>query len=134
MERADTARSGWGAGGTDAEDASTVLQCLELASTPAYVVPHLAAVRECAAAGAPAGVSVDGTVRLARLYWRYLVGSTIIAQLRDAEHVCFLELRDDGRVDLVSFLCVLALEQVHGLFPKGVRPTAELIRKIVMSS
>ena len=32
------------------------------------------------------------------------------------------------QIDLVGFVCILAHDQLRGLFPKGATPTAEVIR------
>lgn len=70
-------------------------------------------------------------IRLVRLYWRYLLGSAVQQSLRDGER-CF-NLRSDGQVDLVAFVCILAHDQVLGLLPKGEKPTAKSIRRLVYS-
>eukprot|EP00928_Gymnodinium_smaydae_P000018 TRINITY_DN10009_c1_g2_i1.p1 TRINITY_DN10009_c1_g2~~TRINITY_DN10009_c1_g2_i1.p1 ORF type:complete len:996 (+),score=213.76 TRINITY_DN10009_c1_g2_i1:127-3114(+) len=72
-------------------------------------------------------------VRLPRLYWRYLIGCAILAQLRDAiaGSPCFLDFRPDGRVNLVTFMCIVAHDQVNGLFSSRNPPTDEAIRRIV---
>lgn len=72
-----------------------------------------------------------GTLRLVRLYWRYLLGSAVQQQLRDTSgsEQTYLNLNADGQVDLVGFICILAHEQLKGLFPKGAAPTAQGIRE-----
>lgn len=70
-------------------------------------------------------------LRLVRLYWRYLLGSAVQQQLRNSsDRPGYLCMRPDGQLDLVSFVCALAHDQVLGLFPKEP-PTAELMRKTV---
>mmetsp|Transcript_135863 Transcript_135863/g.234801 ORF Transcript_135863/g.234801 Transcript_135863/m.234801 type:complete len:131 (+) Transcript_135863:2-394(+) len=70
-------------------------------------------------------------IRLVRLYWRYLLGSAVQQSLRDYEH--YFNLRSDGKVDLVAFVCILAHDQVFRLLPKGEKPTPQSLRKIVYS-
>lgn len=68
-------------------------------------------------------------LRLVRLYWRYLLGSAVQQQLRDSEQTSYLNFRADGQIDLVGFICILAHDQLRGLFPKGTTPTAKVIRE-----
>lgn len=58
-------------------------------------------------------------VRLVRLYWRYMIGSAIVQQLRDETARLTLK---DGRLDLLGFMCVLAQDQIRVIFPLN-RPT-----------
>eukprot|EP00931_Biecheleriopsis_adriatica_P036487 TRINITY_DN21016_c0_g1_i1.p1 TRINITY_DN21016_c0_g1~~TRINITY_DN21016_c0_g1_i1.p1 ORF type:complete len:857 (+),score=133.52 TRINITY_DN21016_c0_g1_i1:71-2641(+) len=74
-------------------------------------------------------------LRLARLYWRYLLGSAISQELRsqgpDKKAGMRLELRG-GRLDLISFLYVLAKDQLLAIFPSdSAPPDAELLRQVV---
>jgi hypothetical protein len=75
-----------------------------------------------------AGAEFRSRLRLVRLYWRYLLGSAVQQQLRDSEQPSYLNLHADGQIDLVGFICILAHDQLRGLFPKGVTPTAQFIR------
>jgi len=73
-------------------------------------------------------------VRLPRLYWRYLVRCAMHQQLQDDEP-CHLEVDSSGKIDLVGFMCILANDQLHSLFPRGQpAPTAELIRRIACAA
>ncbi|CAE7197432.1 unnamed protein product [Symbiodinium natans] len=53
-------------------------------------------------------------VRLVRLYWRYMIGSAIVQQLRDEPSRLAL---NDGKLDLFGFMCVLAQDQIRLIFP-----------------
>mmetsp|Transcript_64179 Transcript_64179/g.150646 ORF Transcript_64179/g.150646 Transcript_64179/m.150646 type:complete len:787 (+) Transcript_64179:78-2438(+) len=62
------------------------------------------------------GKSAPGAqkVRLVRLYWRYMIGSAIVQQMRDEPSRLTLK---DGKLDLLGFMCVLAQDQVRAIFP-----------------
>lgn len=113
------------------DDECVLTKGLEQASEPGLwqVTDNPSSLEQAAAAGDSSGAGTMNTLRLARLYWRYLLGSAMHQQLRDSEEACYLELRSDGKLDLVGFMCILAHDEVIGLFPKGNPPTAELIRK-----
>jgi len=109
---------------------------LEVACKPGLIPPHLKESNSGASPSRPSSASGDGQqrrdrLRLVRLYWRYLLGSAVQQQLRqegDSEQPSYLNLRADGHIDLVGFICILAHDQLRGLFPKGVAPTADHIR------
>lgn len=98
-----------------------VSKCIDLASQPRMVPQQ--AEGQC------------GELRLVRLYYRHLIGSAMHALLRgDGEHPSYLEVRSDGKLDLVGFVCVLAPDQVFALLPKGQKPTEEWIRQIAFQA
>lgn len=113
---------------------------LEVACKPGLIPPHLKESNRgtpgSASPSRPSSPSGEGQqrrdrLRLVRLYWRYLLGSAVQQQLRqegDSEQPSYLNLRADGHIDLVGFICILAHDQLRGLFPKGVAPTADHIR------
>lgn len=92
-------------------DDNLISETIEAASNPWHHDEHLESVEneELYTTGQP------GTkkVRLVRLYWRYMVGSAIVQQLR--EDSCCLELQD-GKLDLMGFMSVLAQDQVNTIF------------------
>lgn len=89
-------------------DDNLISETIEAASNP-WHHEHLESVNEELYTGQP-GMK---KVRLVRLYWRYMVGSAIVQQLR--EDSCCLELKD-GKLDLMGFMCVLAQDQVNTIF------------------
>lgn len=89
-------------------DDNLISETIEAASNPCHH-EHLESVNEELYTGQP-GMK---KVRLVRLYWRYMVGSAIVQQLR--EDSCCLELKD-GKLDLMGFMCVLAQDQVNTIF------------------
>merc|ERR1711920_485157 len=114
-----------------ADDEGVLTEGLEQASEPQrWEASDCLLPLEHAAAAGDAGNGGMNTLRLARLYWRYLLGSAMHQQLRDSGEPSYLELRSDGKLDLVGFMCILAHDQVLGLFPKGQPPTTDLIRKL----
>lgn len=93
------------------------------------MLPALAMVKNTAANSELGGLR-PARLRMVRLYWRYLLGSAVQQQLRDSEQPSYLNLRADGQIDLVGFICILAHDQLRGLFPKSVTPTARVIRRL----
>eukprot|EP00929_Paragymnodinium_shiwhaense_P073476 TRINITY_DN37453_c0_g1_i3.p1 TRINITY_DN37453_c0_g1~~TRINITY_DN37453_c0_g1_i3.p1 ORF type:complete len:1245 (+),score=284.60 TRINITY_DN37453_c0_g1_i3:106-3840(+) len=78
-------------------------------------------------------------IRLVRLFWRYLIGSAVLKQLQEnsEQQPRFLELRADGRLDLVGYLCIMAYDQVVSIFPQDISkkklPSADQLRRIAFS-
>lgn len=91
-------------------DDNLISETIEAASNPWHHDLHLESVENenLCTTGCP-----TKKVRLVRLYWRYMVGSAIVQQLR--EDSCCLELKD-GQLDLMGFMCVLAQDQVNTIF------------------
>eukprot|EP00927_Polykrikos_kofoidii_P002245 TRINITY_DN10869_c0_g1_i1.p1 TRINITY_DN10869_c0_g1~~TRINITY_DN10869_c0_g1_i1.p1 ORF type:complete len:1082 (+),score=156.19 TRINITY_DN10869_c0_g1_i1:454-3246(+) len=102
----------------DDEDASAILhKGLEMASCPRHGFDEWRETPQ------------DGLVRLPRLYWRYLLGCAIVHELSDAEGPCYFDLRPDGRLDLLSFIHLMARDEMMSVFSRSNSPpTVELLR------
>lgn len=72
-------------------------------------------------------------LRLARLYWRFLLGSAAQQRLHGKDVLSSrlppLDLGEDGRLGLLSFLSILAPEQLAGLIPKSEKLNVEAVRR-----
>lgn len=80
------------------------------------------------------GGTQAGEVSLARLYYRHLLGSALQAVLRtDGEQAPVrLKFGPDGKLDLVSFMSLMAADQVIALTAKGQRLSESLIRRAAL--
>eukprot|EP00440_Ansanella_granifera_P015503 gb/GFBE01016850.1/.p1 GENE.gb/GFBE01016850.1/~~gb/GFBE01016850.1/.p1 ORF type:complete len:862 (+),score=184.74 gb/GFBE01016850.1/:1-2586(+) len=113
-------------------DMNMISSCIEAASQPQLRKPS----QKGAAWPQGSDEGAGKRLRLARLYWRYLLGCAINQQLRPqrptrpGHEQHRLELKN-GQLDLLGFMYVLAQDQINAIFTPGKpAPTATLLRRL----